>query len=149
MKWIISLSFWKSLFFTALLLMPKRYDYITATHTGHLSCLILYTIKDFGIKVNIKLFLQHVFITVCFTVGIDCCPNGIWAVLLNVPGRCSVGIWDSMTFILIEIYCCLSHFLQTRTVGLLKIRPQPLPSLTFPIHYSVMNLLSGVVQCEY
>jgi hypothetical protein len=35
--------------------MSMGYDYITVTHTGHLSCLILYTLKDLGLKVNIKL----------------------------------------------------------------------------------------------
>lgn len=110
MKCIISFWFWKPLFFTALLLTSKGYDYIAATHTGHLSCLILYTLKDLGLKVNIKLFLQNVLVTVCLTVGIDCCPYGNWAMLLNVYGRCPVGIWASTPIILIEIYCWLPHF---------------------------------------
>jgi hypothetical protein len=111
------ISFW---FFTGLLLTSKGYDYITATHTGHLSCLILYTQEELRLKVNIRLFLQHVLVTVCLNVGIDCCHYGNWAVLLNVFGTCPVGIWASTPIILIEIYCWLPHTLQTRTAGLLK-----------------------------
>jgi len=117
---IISFWFWKPLFFTALLLTSKGYDNTTATHTGNLSCLILYTPKDLGLKVNNKLFLQHVLVTVCLNAGLDCCPYGNWALLLNVSGRCPVGIWASSPIILIQIYCWLPHTLQTRTVGLWK-----------------------------
>ena len=105
---------------------------------------IIYTKRPWS-KSEYQTFLQHVLVTVCLTVGIDCCPYGNWDILLNVFGRCMVGIWVSVPIILIEVYCCLPHFLQTRTVGLLKIRPQPFPSLTFPIHYSLMIQTSGVV----
>jgi len=79
--------------------MSKEYDYITATHTGHLSCLILYTLKDLGLKVNIRLFLQHVLVTVCLTVRIHCCFYGNWAMLLNAFVQLESGPVHQLRFI--------------------------------------------------